>query len=135
VLEHEQQQQQEGSHVKPSDPITPPRANWSDSFRVTCNEAEWREQPPNLLYDQFPEIPRPITGMPAGKDPTTDARILLMLNMVTADDLNDDVDYGDLYKDVREECSNYGEVENFKLKIPRPVKKTNLNGLLQIADR
>jgi splicing factor U2AF subunit len=73
--------------------------------------------------------------MPAGKDPTTDARILLMLNMVTAEDLNDDVDYGDLYKDVREECSNYGEVEDFKLNIPRPVKKTNLNGLLQIADR
>ncbi|KAF8159687.1 hypothetical protein B0H34DRAFT_654826 [Crassisporium funariophilum] len=74
---------------------------------------------PNLPYDQFPEIPRPI--MPAGKDPTTDARILLMLNMVTPDDLNDDTDYGDLYEDVKEECGNYGEVED--LRIPRPVKK------------
>ncbi|KAH9479575.1 Splicing factor U2AF 65 kDa subunit [Psilocybe cubensis] len=73
---------------------------------------------PNLPYDQF-EIPRPI--MPAGKDPTTDARILLMLNMVTNDDLVDDSDYGDLYEDVKEECANYGEVED--LRIPRPVKK------------
>ncbi|KAF9485468.1 hypothetical protein BDN70DRAFT_795574 [Pholiota conissans] len=73
---------------------------------------------PNLPYDQF-EIPRPI--MPAGKDPTTDARILLMLNMVTTEDLVDDADYGDLYEDVKEECSNYGTVED--LRIPRPVKK------------
>ncbi|KAF8909409.1 hypothetical protein CPB84DRAFT_1766065 [Gymnopilus junonius] len=73
---------------------------------------------PNLPYDQF-EIPRPI--MPAGKDPTTDARILLMLNMVTTEDLVDDGEYGDLYEDVKDECSNYGEVED--LRIPRPVKK------------
>ena len=74
---------------------------------------------PNLPYDQFPEIPRPI--MPAGKDPATDSRILLMLNMVTPDDLTDDQEYGDLYEDVKEECSNYGAVED--LRIPRPVKK------------
>lgn len=73
---------------------------------------------PNLPYDQF-EIPRPI--MPAGKDPSTDARILLMLNMVTTEDLIDDTEYGDLYEDIKEECSNYGEVED--LRIPRPVKK------------
>ncbi|KAF4610598.1 hypothetical protein D9613_006833 [Agrocybe pediades] len=73
---------------------------------------------PNLPYDQF-EIPRPI--MPAGKDPTTDARILLMLNMVTNEDLVDDADYGDLYEDVKEECANYGKLED--LRIPRPVKK------------
>jgi len=45
---------------------------------------------PNLPYDQFPEIPRPI--MPAGESGASDARILLMLNMVTADDLTDDQD-------------------------------------------
>ncbi|KAF8957475.1 hypothetical protein BDZ97DRAFT_1906809 [Flammula alnicola] len=65
---------------------------------------------PNLPYDQFEIL-----------DPTTDARILLMLNMVTTDDLVDDADYGDLYEDVKEECSNYGEVDD--LRIPRPVKK------------
>lgn len=75
---------------------------------------------PNLPYDQFPEIPRPI--MPAGTEASTsDTRILLMLNMVTPDDLTDDQEYGDLYEDVKEECSNFGVVED--LRIPRPVKK------------
>ncbi|KAL0953567.1 hypothetical protein HGRIS_004785 [Hohenbuehelia grisea] len=74
---------------------------------------------PNLPYDQFPEIPRPI--MPAGESNSSDARILLMLNMVTAEDLTDDDEYGDLYEDIKEECSNFGPVED--LRIPRPVKK------------
>ncbi|KAJ6621357.1 hypothetical protein B0H10DRAFT_2163167 [Mycena sp. CBHHK59/15] len=74
---------------------------------------------PNLPYDQFPEIPRPI--MPAGDNSSSDARILLMLNMVTPDDLTNDDEYGDLYEDVKEECSNFGVVED--LRIPRPVKK------------
>ncbi|KAL4063095.1 hypothetical protein J3A83DRAFT_4193393 [Scleroderma citrinum] len=74
---------------------------------------------PNLPYDQFPEIPRPI--MPAGENNTSDARILLMLNMVTPEDLVDDQEYGDIYEDVKEECSRYGAVED--LRIPRPVKK------------
>ena len=74
---------------------------------------------PNLPYDQFPEIPRPI--MPAGDGSVEDARILLMLNMVTPDDLQDDDEYGDIYEDVKEECSKHGEVED--LRIPRPVKK------------
>jgi splicing factor U2AF subunit len=56
-----------------------------------------------------------------------------MLNMAIANDLNDDVDYGYLYKEVKEECSNYIEVED--LRIPQPVKKVNLKGLLQKADR
>ncbi|KAJ7672643.1 hypothetical protein B0H17DRAFT_1208678 [Mycena rosella] len=74
---------------------------------------------PNLPYDQFPEIPRPI--MPAGDNSSSDARILLMLNMVTPDDLTNDDDFGDLYDDVKEECENFGVVED--LRIPRPVKK------------
>ncbi|SJL03550.1 uncharacterized protein ARMOST_06906 [Armillaria ostoyae] len=73
---------------------------------------------PNLPYDQFPEIPRPI--MPAGESSSSN-RILLMLNMVTPDDLIDDQEYGDLYEDVKDECSNFGTVED--LRIPRPVKK------------
>ncbi|KAJ3992759.1 hypothetical protein F5050DRAFT_1786711 [Lentinula boryana] len=74
---------------------------------------------PNLPYDQFPEIPRPI--MPAGETTGGDARILLMLNMVTPEDLIDDEEYGDLFEDIKEECSNFGAVED--LRIPRPVKK------------
>jgi len=74
---------------------------------------------PNLPYDQFPEIPHPI--MPAGESNTSDAHILLMLNMVTPEDLVDNQEYGNIYEDVKEECSQYGAVED--LHIPRPVKK------------
>ena len=74
---------------------------------------------PNLPYDQFPEIPRPI--MPADKDPTKDGCILLMLNMVSSEDLIDDEEYGEIYEDVMEECSKHGSVED--LRIPRPIKK------------
>ena len=74
---------------------------------------------PNLLYDQFLEIPCPI--MPAGENNTMDARILLMLNMVTPEDLIDDQEYGDIYEDVKEESSRYGAVED--IHIPRPIKK------------
>ncbi len=73
---------------------------------------------PNMPYDEFPEIPRPI--MPAG-DSEADARILLMLNMVTTDDLADDQEYEDIREDVKEECSIFGPIED--LRIPRPVKK------------
>ncbi|EKM81875.1 hypothetical protein AGABI1DRAFT_70425 [Agaricus bisporus var. burnettii JB137-S8] len=81
---------------------------------------------PNLPYDQFPEIPRPI--MPAGKDQTSsESRILLMLNMVTPEDLHEDDEYGDLYDDVKAECSKYGELED--LRIPRPVKKDKTSSM------
>ncbi|KAH9935918.1 uncharacterized protein BXZ73DRAFT_100387 [Epithele typhae] len=49
------------------------------------------------LYDENPEIPKPI--LPVG-------------------DLSE---YADILEDIKEECSNYGPVED--LRIPRPVKK------------
>lgn len=70
------------------------------------------------MYDQV-EIPQPI--LPAGDVDGTDARILLMLNMVVTEDLVDDQEYADLFEDVKEECSKYGVVED--LRIPRPVKR------------
>jgi splicing factor U2AF subunit len=81
---------------------------------------------PNLPYDQFPEIPRPI--MPAGQDQTSsESRILLMLNMVTPEDLHEDDEYGDLYDDVKLECSKYGDLDD--LRIPRPVKKDKTSSM------
>ncbi|KIY63512.1 hypothetical protein CYLTODRAFT_432956 [Cylindrobasidium torrendii FP15055 ss-10] len=65
----------------------------------------------------MPEIPKPI--MPAGD--TGDNRILLMLNMVTPEDLHDDQDYQEIFEDIRDECNSYGPVED--LRIPRPAKK------------
>ena len=73
----------------------------------------------NLPYDQFPEIPHPI--MSAGKSNTSDALILLMPNMVTPKDLVDNQEYSNIYKDVKEECSQYGAIED--LHIPWLVKK------------
>lgn len=76
---------------------------------------------PNLPYDQFPDIPRPI--LPAGASDLSNAnsRILLMLNMVTPEDLIDDSEYADLLEDIREEVANYGEVDD--VRIPRPVRR------------
>lgn len=77
-------------------------------------------QPPMPgMYDQPVEIPRPI--LPAGDVDGTDARILLMLNMIVPEDLVDDQEYADVYEDIKEECSRYGVVED--LRIPRPVKR------------
>jgi splicing factor U2AF subunit len=72
---------------------------------------------PDLPYEQFPEIPRPI--MPAGDVSENDARVLLMLNMVTHDDLVDDEDYTEIVDDIRTEVSKYGAVED--VRVPRPT--------------
>lgn len=66
-------------------------------------------------------ITRPI--IPAGVDHSNaaDARILLMLNMVTVDDLVDDAEYQEILEDIRAECANFGHVED--IRIPRPAKK------------
>jgi len=70
---------------------------------VQCASVGAKPGMPNLPYDQFPKIPCPI--MPAGESNTSNAHILLMLNMVTPEDLVDDQEYGNIYKDVKEECS------------------------------
>lgn len=45
-------------------------------------------------------------------------RFLRMANMVTPNELNDDAEYKDILQDVREECGNYGVLNN--VSIPRP---------------
>jgi splicing factor U2AF 65 kDa subunit len=79
---------------------------------------------PGIPAEAFetPVLPRPI--MPAG-DPNAGseigARILMMLNMVTPEDLTDDTEYGDILEDVREECGKFGRVED--LRVPRPQRR------------
>ncbi|BEJ15476.1 hypothetical protein CspHIS471_0500810 [Cutaneotrichosporon sp. HIS471] len=51
-----------------------------------------------------------------------DTRVMLMLNMVTEDELYDDQEYEDILLDVKEECEKYGVVEG--VRIPRPVPKS-----------
>lgn len=75
------------------------------------------------------------TVIPRALDLTeTNSRILLMLNMVTNDDLSSDDDYNDIFEDIREECGSYGPVED--LRIPRPAKrekKWSADGAAQAA--
>jgi splicing factor U2AF subunit len=44
---------------------------------------------------------------------------MLLLNMVTPDELYDDQDYSDILEDIQEECSKYGEIES--VRVPRPI--------------
>jgi splicing factor U2AF subunit len=49
-------------------------------------------------------------------------RVMLMLNMVTPDELYDDQEYSEILEDVRDECGKFGQVEG--VRIPRPVPKS-----------
>src|ERR1700733_9208722 len=53
---------------------------------------------------------------------SVEARVLLMLNMVTPDDLISDQDYNEIVEDIRDECSGYGTVED--LRVPRPSQSS-----------
>lgn len=47
---------------------------------------------------------------------------MTMLNMVTPEELVDDVEYGEIVEDVRDECAKFGEVVD--VRIPRPVAQS-----------
>lgn len=63
-------------------------------------------------------LPLPAGGEGAG-DPT---QCMTMLNMVTPQELVDDVEYGEIVEDIREECAKYGHVAD--VRIPRPVAQS-----------
>jgi len=54
-------------------------------------------------------------------------RILVLLNMVTKDELIDNDEYSDIVDDIREECSKFGKV--ISLDIPRPIENVDVPGL------
>ncbi|KAH7106043.1 hypothetical protein BKA62DRAFT_809497 [Auriculariales sp. MPI-PUGE-AT-0066] len=77
---------------------------------------------PEVPYDQMPPQLRPIVPLALSQpESLSEARVVLMLNMVTPDELVDDADFGELQDDVRDECSKFGAVED--LRIPRPSKR------------
>lgn len=47
-----------------------------------------------------------------------ETRVLMLLNMVTAEELMDSDTYQDIMDDIREECSKFGHI--IEMKIPRP---------------
>jgi splicing factor U2AF 65 kDa subunit len=57
-------------------------------------------------------------AMPFGMPSAPATRVLVLTNMVTPDELQDDQEYEDIMDDVREEVSKYGAVNT--LYIPRP---------------
>jgi len=64
---------------------------------------------------------RPIIPAQVDLSNTHESRILLMLNMVTPEDLVDDTEYQEILEDIRAECANFGLVDD--ICIPRPAKK------------
>ncbi|KAG8994624.1 hypothetical protein FRB94_012636 [Tulasnella sp. JGI-2019a] len=64
---------------------------------------------------------RPIVPAQVDLSNAAESRILLMLNMVTPEDLVDDTEYNEILEDIRAECANFGQVDD--IRIPRPPKK------------
>jgi hypothetical protein len=50
------------------------------------------------------------------------SRVMLLLNMVTPEELYDDAEYEDILADINDECGKYGEIEG--VRVPRPVPKS-----------
>lgn len=91
---------------------------------------------PDLPAGVMQEIPAPIVAVDLNKENV--GRILLMLNMVTPDDLVNDEEYEEILEDIRGECSVFGDIED--VRVPRPIKKDkskwgpNDPGALNAAD-
>jgi len=51
-------------------------------------------------------------------DDSAETRVLLLLNMVSPDDLLNDEDYSEICEDVRDECAKFGPV--LSIQVPRP---------------
>ncbi|KAJ3286634.1 hypothetical protein HK104_008929 [Borealophlyctis nickersoniae] len=68
----------------------------------------------------------PLTA-PAEMQPTT---VLLLLNMVTPEELVNDEDYHDIIEDIRDECTKFGTIRN--ITIPRPVEGREVAGVGKI---
>ena len=57
--------------------------------------------------------------------------VLCLMNMVVAEELNDDDEYEDILEDIREECSKFGPVRS--LEIPRPIEGVEVPGVGKVC--
>ncbi|EPQ27165.1 uncharacterized protein PFL1_05446 [Pseudozyma flocculosa PF-1] len=57
-----------------------------------------------------------------GGDAGEPTSCMVMLNMVTPEELQSDDEYADIVEDIRDECTKYGNVTD--VRIPRPAKKS-----------
>ncbi|KAJ3035307.1 hypothetical protein HDV00_004083 [Rhizophlyctis rosea] len=74
--------------------------------------------PPTLLTGEGEQVP---------------SKVLLLLNMVTPDELINQDDYEDIMEDINEEASKYGSIQD--VKIPRPVPGREVPGVGKIFVR
>lgn len=65
-----------------------------------------------------PTLPTAAEGGDAG-EPTS---CMVLLNMVTPEELQDDDEYAEIVADIRDECTKYGNV--IDVRIPRPAKES-----------
>jgi len=83
-----------------------------------------------MLDAAFAGSSMPPVGMPlANAEPAT--KVLVLLNMVTKEDLVDDEEYSDLYADIKEECEKFGTLN--ALKIPRVGEAGEMKVILEYA--
>jgi len=68
-----------------------------------------------------------VPGMEGVTGPGQPTEVLCLLNMVQADEFQDEEEYEDIVEDIREECSKYGAVKS--IEIPRPVPGVDVPGL------
>jgi len=70
----------------------------------------------------------PGLNLQAGAGPATE--VLCLMNMILAEELEDEEEYEDIVEDVKEECSKYGTPVS--LEIPRPIRGVEVPGLSKI---
>ncbi|ETS64341.1 hypothetical protein PaG_01188 [Moesziomyces aphidis] len=58
----------------------------------------------------------------AGGDAGEPTSCMVMLNMVTPEELQDDEEYADIVEDIRDECTKFGTVND--VRVPRPAKES-----------
>lgn len=68
-------------------------------------------------------------GPETSEEPTS---AMTMLNMVTPEELKDDVEYEEIIEDIREECAKFGRVRD--VRVPRPGEKSSSKAAQEWAD-
>merc|ERR1712168_836858 len=85
-----------------------------------------REGGPTPLMPE-PAVQLQVEGLNSigGVGPATE--ILVLMNMVSEEELRDDEEYEEILEDIRDECSKYGTVRS--MEIPRPIEGVTVPGV------
>jgi splicing factor U2AF subunit len=61
------------------------------------------------------------------QNPVSPSNVLLLLNMVTAQDLIDDEEYEEIMHEIKEECDHFGTIK--RIVVPRPSREDYVSGV------